>query len=98
MIDKVDDNLIGIVLGIRFRANFSIEDQIGQMVDHLLYSKGASFGPSVFPTVRSGVGKKILFNEVTNDSLRIDNSNIILELAYGDTFQRFRYSDATAPV
>ena len=86
MIDKVDDNLIGIALGVRFRANFSIEDQIGQMVDHLLYSKGAFFGPSVFPTVRSGVGKKILFNDATNDLLRIDNSNIILEITCGGTF------------
>ena len=40
----------------------------------------------MFPTVRSGVGKKILCNEATNDSLRIDNSNIILEIAYGATY------------
>lgn len=86
MIDEVDDNLIGVVMGVRFRANFSIEDQIGQMVDHLLYSKGAFFNPNVFPTVRSAVGKKALLNEETNDSLRIDNSNIILEIAYGGTF------------
>ena len=43
MIDKVDENLVGMVMGIRFRANFSIEDQVGQMVDHLLYSKKAFF-------------------------------------------------------
>lgn len=86
MIEKVDENLIGVVMGIRFRANFSIEDQIGQMVDHLLYSKGAFFNPNIFPTVRSGVGKKILQNDATNDSLRIDNSNIILEINYGGDF------------
>ena len=86
MIDKVDENLVGMVMGIRFRANFSIEDQVGQMVDHLLYSKKAFFDPKVFPVVRSGVGKKMLLNEATNDSLRIDNSNIILEITFGGTF------------
>lgn len=86
MIERIDDSLIGIVIGIRFRANFSIEDQIGQMVDHLLYSKNAFFNPNIFPKVRSGVGTKILCNETTGDSLRIDNSNVILEVTYGGTF------------
>jgi hypothetical protein len=75
-----------VVMGVRFRANFSIEDQVGQMVDHLLYSKKAFFDPKVFPIVSSGVGKKTLLNEKTHNSLQIDNSNIILEINFGGTF------------
>lgn len=86
MIEKVDDNLVGMAMGIRFRANFSVEDQIGKMVDYLLYSRNAFFNPTVFPVVKSGVGNKMLYNEETKDSLRIDNSNIILEINYDNTF------------
>jgi hypothetical protein len=33
MIEKIDQYLIGLAIGIRFRANFSIEDQFGKIVD-----------------------------------------------------------------
>ena len=39
MIEKTNDYLIGIALGIRFRANFSIEDQLGKIVDTILKRK-----------------------------------------------------------
>lgn len=86
MIGKLENSLIGIAVGIRFRANFSIEDQIGRIVDDILYSDDAYFSPKVFPKAKSGVGKKILCNEGTNDSLLIDNSNIILEVQYDGQF------------
>jgi hypothetical protein len=80
MIASLNDFLIGIALGVRFRANFSVEDQLGKIVDTILYSKGAFFNPSIFPQVSSMVGSKALVNPKTNDNLRIDNSNFILEL------------------
>lgn len=86
MIDKLENSLTGIAVGIRFRANFSIEDQIGRIVDDILYSDDAYFSPKVFPMAKSGVGKKILCNESTDDSLMIDNSNIILEIQYDGQF------------
>lgn len=81
------DNLQGIAIGIRFRANFSIEDQIGKIVDQILYSKNSFFNPSVFPLAESGIGRKKLINEETGDYLKIDNSNIILEVNFGGQFQ-----------
>ena len=87
MIENLNESLIGIVIGIRFRANFAIEDQLGRIVDEILYSKNSFFNPSVFPVVQSGAGQKLLINEETGDYLRIDNSNIILEIVFGDRFQ-----------
>lgn len=92
MISSLDEFLIGIVIGVRFRANFSIEDQLGRIVDTILYSKGSFFGPDVFPQVNSGVVGKVLINERTQDNLKIDNSNIILEVFLGPG-NRFKLSD-----
>ena len=36
MLDTLDNYLVGIALGIRFRANFSIEDQLGKITDTIL--------------------------------------------------------------
>ena len=87
MIQNLDKYLSGIALGVRFRANFSIEDQLGQIIDKILYSKDSFFNPSVFPYASSDIGRRILSNEETNDRLRIDNSNIILEIQLGEAFK-----------
>ena len=78
MIENLDEFIIGIAIGIRFRAKFTIEDQLGKIVDTVLYSKNSFFTPQIFPQVQNLIGKKILFNEKTQDKLHIDNSNIIL--------------------
>ena len=90
MIENLDKFIAGIALGVRFRANFSIEDQLGQIIDKILYSKNSFFNPSVFPLVKSDVGRRMLINEETNDVLRIDNSNIILEI---QTDAKFKVKD-----
>ena len=87
MIETLDQFLIGIAIGVRFRANFSIEDQLGRIVDQILYSKGSYFNPKIFPLAESNVGKRLLINPETDDKLRIDNSNIILEIQFGTTFK-----------
>lgn len=80
MIDNLDNFLVGIAFGVRFRANFSIEDQLGCIVDDILYKQGTSFSPNLFPTVRSSVNGKQLLDEKSGNKLTIDNSNFILEL------------------
>ncbi len=80
MIESLDEFLVGVVIGIRFRANFSVEDQLGRMVDRILYSKDSFFNSDVFPRANSTVGQKTLLNPDTLDSLRIDNSNIIMAI------------------
>jgi len=82
-IKNLDEFLFGISIGVRFRANFAIEDRLGEIVDTILYSENSFFSPSVFPEVVSGIdNRKILKNEKTGDLLHIDNSNLVLEVFF----------------
>lgn len=80
MLTNLSEYLVGIAIGVRFRANFAIEDQFGKIVDDILYRRNSSFGSTLFPSVQSRIGGKRLVNEATEDHLTIDNSNFILEL------------------
>jgi len=93
MVEKLKDYLIGIAIGIRYRANFSIEDQLGKIVDQILYSKNSYFNPKVFPEVYNNINEKVLINKSTNDHLVINNSNMILELNFGDKFKIEDYDE-----
>jgi hypothetical protein len=79
-ISELNECLMSIVIGIRFRANFSIEDNIGKIVDQILYAKNSFFSPDLFPYVQAKTGERILYNEKNNDFLQINNSNVILEI------------------
>ncbi|MFA6925299.1 MAG: hypothetical protein WC223_13720 [Bacteroidales bacterium] len=92
MIKEIDKYLIGVAIGIRYRANFSIEDQLGKIVDQILYNKNSTFDANVFPLVQNNVADKSLFNDKTGDSLLINNSNIIVEINFGKTFETKDYS------
>lgn len=72
--------LISIAIGIRFRANFSIEDKLGNIVDEILFSKDAFFNPGYFPMIHSGINEKTLANKDTGNTLTINSSNIVLEV------------------
>lgn len=82
MIDNLNDYLKGIVIGIRFRANFAIEDKLGSIVDHILYTKDSYFNSEMFPAVLSDGGQKRLINETNKNYLSINNSNIVLEVNF----------------
>jgi len=81
---NIDDYFTGLALGVRFRANFSIEDQMGSILDRILYSKNSYFNPAVFPKVKNSIGSKVLFNEDTQSRIHIDNSNIILDINFSE--------------
>lgn len=88
MIENLKDYLEGLAIGIRFRANFSLEDQLGKIVDKILYSKNSFFNPEVFPMVYATVREKTLSNDQTGDKLLITNSEILLEIAFQKYFNR----------
>lgn len=83
MIENLKDYLVGIAIGIRFRANFAIEDRLGSIADRILYAKDSFFNPKMFPRVLSDGGEKRLINDTTMDYLNINNSNIVIELNIG---------------
>jgi len=81
MISNLNDYLDSIVIGIRYRANFSIADNFGRILDEILYSNGAFFNQDFFPLViHSKVDEKVLFNEDNKNRLTINSSNTIIEL------------------
>lgn len=91
MIKNIDDYLIGIVIGIRYRANFSIEDSLGAIVDKILYDKNSFFNPKIFPLVQNTTIGRILINDNNSDKLTINNSNIILDLLFDGSFNKDNY-------
>ena len=88
MITNLDEYLIGIVIGVRYRANFSIEDSLGAIVDKVLYDKKSYFNPNIFPLVQNTGNGKLLFNDKNNDRLTINNSNIVLDLLFDGSFKK----------
>ena len=90
---NLDEYLGGIAIGIRFRANFSIEDQLGKIIDTILYSEDSFFNSTVFPQVGSGIGERGLLNPKNNDSLQIDNSNVVLQVSLDGANATFSRKD-----
>ena len=96
MITDLENYFVGFVIGIRYRANFSIEDSLGEIVDKILYSNKSYFGPKKFPLVQNHVNSKVLVNQGTNDKLTINNSNIVLDISFSETFQKSDYNSIIA--
>jgi hypothetical protein len=84
MIENLEEYLVGIAIGIRFRPNFSIGDQLGKILDDLLYNKDSTFGCNLFPKVISNIGERSLVNDLTGDIFNINTENFILELNISD--------------
>lgn len=58
MLETLEDYLVGLVVGMRYRPNFSVEDQLGKIMDDILYGREAFFNPQVFPMVEHGLNGK----------------------------------------
>lgn len=95
MIETLDNHLVGVAFGVRYRANFSIEDQLGSIIDQILYSKNSFFNEQIFPLTEGHINQKILLNEKTGDKLTINNSNAILEINFGGTFKKSDLGELT---
>lgn len=73
------DNIIGLVLGIRFVRSFRVSDISGDIMDHILNSDQSPFGPSIFPHIQENSRReKTLYNYETSEYLRINTDDIIL--------------------
>jgi len=89
---RLDEGLIAMAVGIRHGPNFSIEDHSGEIVDKILFSKGTSFGPDVFPKCLHRANGKILADseEESENKFIISASDIVLDISFG---QKFRSED-----
>ncbi len=76
---------LAMAIGLKFGANFKVEDRLGAIFDYILYKQGSFFNPKRFPhSVNVNLGEKILENQTTGDTLRINNSNIIATIHFKD--------------
>ena len=95
MIKDLNKYLTGIAIGVRFRPSFALEDQLGRVIDTVLYRKDSFFNPKVFTKASANVGQRVLHNPKTEDKLTIDNSNFIVDFNLSDTHGGFKTADAT---
>ena len=81
MIEDLKQYLVSSVVAIRYRQNFSIVDKFGTIIDEILYDKKTFFKPEDFQFVQhTKADEKVLFNKDNRNNLKINTSNIILEI------------------
>lgn len=69
-----------VAFGVRFQPCFEIVDHVGSVIDRILRSSGSPFGPSTFPMSQREPGEHRLVNPETNDQIRLNQSDAILEM------------------
>lgn len=75
------DGFFQLVCGIRFQDSFKIFDEFGDIVDNILYSENGkkAFGERYYTSINSsGEYQKTLCNNSNQNSLKINQSNLIL--------------------
>jgi hypothetical protein len=84
----MNDNIIGITLGIRFSRSFRLLDITGNIVDNILYSELSPFGKEFFPKIQELPSReKTLYNPSTTNYLRINSDDIILGISINQDFE-----------
>jgi hypothetical protein len=81
---EIKEYLKGIAIGIKYRPNYTIEDNLGEIIDELLYRKGSLFNYITFPHTNVRLGEKKLVNNQTGDSLIINRNNIVLDISFSE--------------
>ncbi|WP_296110664.1 hypothetical protein [uncultured Alistipes sp.] len=74
--------------GIRFTKGFHVEDQMGAIVDDILYTDGSKFNELLFPELQRGDGIRRLINKNNNCQLTITPSDFIFEYKIISDFQK----------
>ncbi|MEK7551948.1 MAG: hypothetical protein AAB534_00880 [Patescibacteria group bacterium] len=80
--------IVGITFGIRFNRSFRVPEISGEMIDDILYGNKTPFGTEFFPKVQETAREKTLFNNKTNEYLRINTDDIILGIEIKDDFEK----------
>lgn len=87
--DNLQNNIIGITIGIRFARSFRIPDISGNIIDNILYSEKTPFGTKFFPKVQENSNReKTLYNPKTSEYLRINTDDLILGIEIDNDFQK----------
>lgn len=97
--EKLEEKIIGITMGIRSNRSFRIPEISGEIIDDVLYGSDTPFGTSIFPRIQETRREKVLFNDQTTGYLRINTDDIILALEVQNNFDtRFSFlTDTVLP-
>lgn len=81
-----------ITVGIRFSKSFRITDISGNIIDDLLYGPSTPFGTKIFTQVQENTRReKILYNEESNEYLRVNTDDIILGIKVEDFDKSYKW-------
>lgn len=72
-----------VAFGLRFNPRYAIMDQVGEVVDKILRTKGTPFGSEAFPESLVTTGDATLLNQENGDYLRISTRDVILQMTLG---------------
>lgn len=87
--ENLQNNIIGITIGIRFARSFRIPDISGNIIDNILYGEKTPFGTKFFPKVQENSNReKTLYNSTTSEYLRINTDDLILGIEIDNDFQK----------
>jgi len=73
-----------VLFGVRYEPHYGVVDYLGTILDEVLRRKGTPFGPETFPNTTAEATEHILINPGTNDYLRINQQDTILQMGVGD--------------
>ena len=79
--------LTNFALGIRFVKGFHVEDQLGAIVDDILYSEGSKFNEIFFPELQRSNGARRLINKHKECQLTISSTDFIFEYRIQNNFK-----------
>ena len=80
--------LMQFAFGIRFSKGCHVEDQLGAIVDEILYSSDSKFNEQLFPELQRANGARRLINNSTNCALTISPTDIIFEYKVTSDFEK----------
>ncbi len=79
----------GITVGIRYQRSFRIPDIAGDIVDDILHDLESPFTEKLFTAVQETANReRTLFNNVTNEYLRINTDDLILGIKVTENFPK----------
>lgn len=79
--------LTGFVIAIRYNRSFGIEDNLGSIIDDILFHPKEVYSGKFFEEVERGYDVKKLVSKTTNSSLTINIDNIILDYTVDKDFE-----------
>jgi len=86
--DNLENQIIGITIGIRFARSFRIPDISGSIIDNILYGDKTPFGVKKFTQVQEDPsGEKVLLNSKTKEYLRLNTDDVILGISITNNFE-----------